>query len=283
MAYQTTSDFYIQLCTSVASFAQELSIQLVTNITTSGTANISQIQEITFQFIEAQPDAVVLCVISCNDWLTTFKAMNYIPKTLLSPNCVEFVDTPELIDDARYVVGPSQWYPGLKGTEYLETLSMSYSMFPTTDPTQTLQPYVNPLSPSLQIVEVWSIRFPNTSTAYTHVDRVAAYEFLTAALYSTGANDVFNGPLLNKQLQVFYGTSFYGIISTNQYGYNQQKQMVLLQRDINATIKIISPLSSAQSTFIYPMPTWSERVYIHVMYATPQEQALIAIMAVAYF
>ena len=48
-------------------------------------------------------------------------------------------------------------------------------------------------------------------------------------------------------------SSYFGLISTNRFGLNQQKQLVINQRDAANGLQIVSPASSANLDFIYPV------------------------------
>jgi uncharacterized RDD family membrane protein YckC len=85
---------------------------------------------------------------------------------------------------------------------------------------------------------------------------------------------------VNAQLKTLYQPSYYGLITTNRFGQNNQKQLVVNQRDSTGKLQIISPTSSATADLTYPMPSWSQRSYSAMIYGTSIEQALIAIALV---
>jgi hypothetical protein len=63
------------------------------------------------------------------------------------------------------------------------------------------------------------------------------------------------------------------------FGLNEQKRIIISQRDVSNSLKIISPSSMSTHDFIYPMPRFSERVYKPAMLSSTVERVVIALVA----
>lgn len=99
---------------------------------------------------------------------------------------------------------------------------------------------------------------------------------LEGAIESAGSVDAAT---VNRALQLYFAPSFFGLLTTDRYGMNQQKQLPILQRDSRQSLHIIAPSQFSSMDFIYPMPQWSERRYVHSMFALAVEQGVAALVA----
>jgi hypothetical protein len=97
---------------------------------------------------------------------------------------------------------------------------------------------------------------------------------LHGGIVSAGTTDPV---AVNRALQLYFAPSFFGLLTTDRYGMNQQKEIALLQRDAERTLHAIYPSHAATMDFIYPMPAFDERIYVHTMFALPVERAFIAL------
>ena len=224
----------------------------------------------------------------------------------------------ELGESLNFIVGPSQWDPHLSGTDYQESNDTTpWGMFfdesdsistgdfsahvttaPATLSSQLLTTDLSTTSSSAVMADEVVLRdftsTPLTSTekfvrayqtvfnlshdvlpSYTQASILGAAVMLEGAIESAGSiahEDV------NRALQLFFAPSFFGLLTTDRYGMNQQKQTPLLQRDRETTLHIIAPSAFSSMDFIYPMPNFDERLYVHRMFDIPIEQVLLGLV-----
>lgn len=222
----------------------------------------------------ANPDGIVLAAQDCLPWIKEFVAQDYVPKSLATVLCTDNPDKfAELGSALTYVAGSAQWSPDMNGNDYAELVSEApWVMFARGGQ------FGNLTSPLLY-QKVWreAINQPTSVPGYAEGTLLAGFTMLQGAIYLAGTSNPLE---VNVQLQQYYQPSYFGLLSTNKLGYNQQKQLVINQRDADGRLQIVSPPSSATMDFIYPMPKFSERSYTAVLLTTPVEFVVIALMCI---
>lgn len=149
----------------------------------------------------------------------------------------------------------SKWSSPLQFVNtYQRAFGRGASMLPGYDAASTLAALVM-LEGALETADSGAVQVLSRETGALFVDRVA----------------------VNRALQLHYSPSFFGLLSTDRYGMNQQKTLPILQRNSLQQLRIIAPSRYSSMDFIYPMPRWDERVYVHSLFALPVEQTFIAL------
>jgi len=280
-----TTSIYPGVTQGLISAAADYSIDIVyiTNATLVNTNQIAQaeLDRIVGELIALQPDGVALASVACAPWILAFQRADYMPSSVVTILCTDSdAIVTSLGDRLNFVVGTAQWNPRMNGNDYLENQDeQPWALFP-----HKIDGQVNNLTSPMQFVQMWqritgSVGLPG----YTEASILSAFTMLEGAIELTMSqgNAVPDPVLVNQQLQLYYQPSYFGIISTNRYGENQQKAMVMNQRDANGNLGVISPATSASFDFIYPAPKFSERVYTSKMLATPVEWMVIAVLCAA--
>ncbi len=222
------------------------------------------------------PEGLVLLTQNCAMWLQAFRAADYAPSSLATAACVDAArQTADAGHAISYVMGSAQWSPDLNGNDYLEDAdSASWSLFPH----QIGGKLVNDSSPQ-QFQALWRslMNKPTGTPGYSEAAVLAGLTMLE------GAIELSETPItketIQTQLKLYYQSSFYGLLSTNRFGINQQKQLVINQCDGKDVLYIVSPASSANLDFIFPMPVFSQREYIQQLFVTEVEYIVIVLMA----
>jgi len=75
-----------------------------------------------------------------------------------------------------------------------------------------------------------------------------------AALGAITPGTVIDKVEIRKQLREVYTTSFYGMLTTNSFGMNDQRTMSVYQYDAAAAVQLVAPLSAATGRVSYPSP-----------------------------
>jgi hypothetical protein len=253
----------------------------------SNSVAASTVNSVVDSLVSINADAVAIMASDCRPWIHRLRAVNYLPKSLATILCTDSAAAlAELGDDLNYVVGPAQWDPHLTGVEYEESnVTTPWGMFPIPQSALAVQTAEDALSLSTtgdtfstspwQFVSAYQATLNTTNLpGYDSASILAALSMLEGAIESAGAVD---GPSVNRALQLYFSPSFFGLLTTDRYGMNQQKQLPILQRDSTQNLHVIAPSQFSSLDFIYPMPSWDERVYKHSMYALPVEISMFII------
>lgn len=227
------------------------------------------------QMKAADPDLVISGsrVGSCVMLLKAIKKVNWTPRALLTSLCAGDPTLPTVLAanglelaDARFIIDEAVWDPRLKGPEF-EDASYMHFYYPGAGPTSAIQ-------------------FLGNYTAYTNGTLIdlnsaplamgMAYAFEAALARATSdtvasVRSSFNTILIN---------SFFGKIGFNGFGQNDAKALANTQRNRTDGVDLVSPLSAATASIIYPMPTWSDRIFAPKWYNRPSEIAILTVALV---
>jgi len=238
--------------------------------------NSTTMREAIEGLIEANPDGVLLSSLNCQPYIDLMYAHDYAPKSLAAVLCVDVeARLRELGDKLNYVCGAAQWSPDMKGNDYLENYDQQpWALFPHHKNGQPL----GETSP-MQFTALWRnvTNRPDATPGYAEATMLVGLSMLEGAIHlapTVAPADV------QHELMFYYQPSYFGLLSTDRYGMNRQKPMIISQRDSNQLLGIISPTSAASLDFIYPMPKFSERVYVAKILATEIEHAVIGLLVV---
>ena len=220
-------------------------------------------------------DGLAILAQDCVPFVRALAAANYSPQSIAALFCADAtVPVTQLGPQLNYIVGSSQWDPGLSGTEWTENADLQpWALFPhirggatvgLTSPLRFQQLYRTLMNSTTAV--------PGDSEAATLV----AYTMLEGAVSLAASVDP---ELVQAQLKGYYQPSFYGLLTTNRFGVNNQKATLTIQRDVTSQLHLIAPTSVATADFIYPMPRFSERVYARFIMDSTLEVVLLALVA----
>ena len=223
---------------------------------------------------EQQPDGFAVITNNCIPWIQAMKAVNYAPNSVAAILCSDgALPLQTLGEDLNYIVGSSQWAPGLSGSDYTENAdTQPWALFPHISNGSTVG---DPSPLQFQALFQQLIGKPNAIPGYAEAAVLLAPNMLEAAMRLGGS---VHPEDVQVQLRYFYQPSWYGALSVNRYGQNNQKQLVINQRDGAGILQITSPISSATADLIYPMPRWNERTYSRHLFATSIERAVLSLV-----
>lgn len=243
-------------------------------------ATQSDYDALAIMMMDANPDVVIAGsrVGSCVLFLKAIRKLNWTPKALLTTLCAGDPSLPTLLAasdlslaDSRFIIDAAIWDNRLKGPEFAD--SAQFHFFTNGSNTTTS-----------------AILFYNSYTAWTNnsyldftsapLAMAMAYSLEAAFLRATADTvssvfDAFSTILIN---------SFYGKIGFNGYGQDDAKSLGNTQRNRTDGVDLVSPLSAATASIIYPMPTWEERVFAPKYYTgTSQIAILVTVLIAAAF
>jgi hypothetical protein len=228
------------------------------------------------QALDPVPDGVLLAAADCVPWIEAFAAADFAPKSVAGILCSDGATTvARLGDKLRYVVGSSQWATEMGGSDYNENLdTQPWALFPHVKNGKLFGE-----SSPLQFQDLMRnlTGNPKFVPGYSEGAVLTSFSMLEGALYL--ANSTTHAAVM-EQLRTYYQPSWYGLQTTDRYGQNKQKQLVINQRDENNELRILSPASVATNDFVYPMPLFRERVYTQEILAKTVEKAIIALVVV---
>jgi len=220
-------------------------------------------------------DGVVLLVIDCSPWLDAMRALDYMPPALISLNCIDNAAARPLLE-RNFVAGAVQWDARLEGSDFREQATDAWAHYAPTSSSSSSSSSNHPRigSPAL-FAQDWRRHYNSSGTpGYTYAFTLGGLEMLEAAVVLANTTD---GARVNEQLRTLAQPSFYGMLQTNAFGFNQFKPVIILQQDQEGTTQIVAPVQYATADFVYPAPAWRDRVYRKHLFALPVERAFLAL------
>jgi hypothetical protein len=233
------------------------------------------------------PDAVFWC-----DWegqyseeesnrfpLTKFKQINYLPKAFSMLDIFdssEFtVETYQRTGYLDYVGEGSFININLKGQDYTEQDRPYSSLFRPTKPIRTVIDQLTCGSTedspsSVRLFNEWFLNETGSYPIYQTNGLWAAFDMIEAAIYEVSQTAEFmaDGKIAaDEVLQMFYGAQTsgpYGRVIFDEHRVNTPTPTIFEQLVPDYSMDIpalVAPSAQMNHEFVYPMPTWDERVY----------------------
>lgn len=239
-------------------------------------ATQAQYDALAVQMKQANPDVIIAGsrVHSCSMFVIALKKINWTPKSLLTSLCV---GDPNLemylaqgglkIADARFLIDATPWDPRLKGPEFQDSALQHffYTGNGTTSSMQFLDAYVT-----------WT---NNTQLDFTSAPLAMAMAYGFEAAYQRALVDSVSS--VYDALGTVLVSSFYGKIGFNGYGQDDAKSLANTQRNRTDGIELVSPLSAATASIVYPMPTWTDRIFAPKWFSGASQIAILTIVLIA--
>ena len=228
------------------------------------------------EFESLQPD--VLCFanrFACARIFTMMQNAKYIPKQIYTFQCVDTLPTTVAAvgDIARYFLGSPQWDYRLVG--YDEPVATAERPYATTFSRANYSQLPSPM----QFYNKYNAQ-PNAKEA--PINSLTPYVFVSLYTIEYAAFKcnctTFAG--LSAAIPTVYMQTFAGFVTVDDNGNNFLKPAVDMQIDQNLNPQIITPISSATMSLINPIPPWVERIYVHQMYALPEEKVVFGLTAI---
>jgi len=233
------------------------------------------------------PDGLALLVNDCGPWLAAMRQLDYMPPSLVTLNCIDnSAATGQSLMERNFVSGIAQWDARLSSSEYTEKLGDPWALFGVkrvgleqleSGLVEDQDWNMTTTSASLFVRAVQQAYNSSIVPGYTYGALLASGEMLHAAMILANSSD---GPLVNEQLKRLSITTFYGLIETNSFGYNQHKPMLILQQDLKGKVQIVAPIQYATADFVYPTPGWNERAYKQRLMHLPVVRVFLALVVV---
>lgn len=174
-------------------------------------------------------DGVVLLVIDCSPWLQAMYALDYMPPAVISLNCVDNSGSHPLLE-RNFIAGAVQWDARLEGSEFTEQVTDAWAHYTPASGSSIST------SPSL-FVQDWRRHYNSTDTpGYLYAFTIGGLEMLEAAVVLANTTD---GAQVNAQLRTLAQPSFFGMLQTNAFGFNQYKPLLILQQDHDGVTQIV--------------------------------------------
>lgn len=252
------------------------------------------------------PDAMLFC-----DWescqisnnfprnpLYAFKKANYLPKALFMMDCLNIFEDPIFKNLYQYVITGTFSTSKCIGLDYTEDATPFSSYFRTKNAvnltlTQSLNVGWIPEYPSSAKLFVdWYRTMSGTNATPIDEDPAlwAVFDVVESALYRAALipdliADQFLSP---KEIhQILYKsditTPFGRVIFDNNNVNTYAATIVVQSNPFTEQSEIIAPTSQASATFIYPMPTWDERVYTWSLFKYSEVTTAMYIAAMCTF
>lgn len=246
----------------------------------------ADVHRITLALKRLDPDVVLWC-----DWqsctfndthsstrfgMRALKNINYLPKSVTLLDCYYTPVTNNFVTEGLmdYVVQPTFTHPHLVGQAYTEDDLPYATAFRPTRPVQTVQDNINvgagPDSPSS--VHLFTSWFVNATGGllppYQSNGFWAALDLLEGAIYrvTQNAHMVRDGTVDPQDIVAMLvgaqASGPYGRVVFDAHRINTPTPTIAVQLMGGAlTPSIVAPSSQQEFSMVYPIPTWSERIY----------------------
>ena len=294
-------DYYNRhTCFGAASVMAAKGVVVLGSFTILDTDTGEAVNTIIQQIKKLNPDAVLWC-----DWgacalsdqiaeflpMQKFKDANYLPKAF---NLLDCLDSPYVPDLSlfEYVTGASFVNPKITGFQYTEDATVYSSMFrPVTSVTfngfDQMNLGVTPdLPSSTQLFFSWFYNLKGYNPSYATTFSWAALDILEKSLYLAWTNPIVKAQENLSPMELYSIMKGVGCLTPvgavmfDVNGINTISPVILAQSlPSSSTAEIIGPSSVATAKFVYPMPTWADRIYTWTLIGTPEEKSGMAIAA----
>eukprot|EP01130_Rhizamoeba_saxonica_P005606 TRINITY_DN2235_c0_g2_i1.p1 TRINITY_DN2235_c0_g2~~TRINITY_DN2235_c0_g2_i1.p1 ORF type:complete len:617 (-),score=98.56 TRINITY_DN2235_c0_g2_i1:73-1923(-) len=221
------------------------------------------------QIMDADPDVLILSsYVFCNLIMKGMYENNYIPKAIINTGpCIVEINS----NYTKYmIITGTQWHREANGFGYSENGLQRYQHFPF-DEDQT--------SPE-KFYEEYEKRFGRAPIDHDPLHYGMGL-VLQNAIEGAGSVDDIEG--IKQLLDNTNIETAVGGVSFDPVGRNVGSTLILFQNNAESVRKIISPLASANAEFVYPMPTWDERIEDIKFLKYESEMIVLIITSVAIF
>eukprot|EP00596_Hydrurales_sp_CCMP1899_P000224 CAMPEP_0119053544 /NCGR_PEP_ID=MMETSP1177-20130426/74495_1 /TAXON_ID=2985 /ORGANISM="Ochromonas sp, Strain CCMP1899" /LENGTH=1024 /DNA_ID=CAMNT_0007033523 /DNA_START=272 /DNA_END=3346 /DNA_ORIENTATION=- len=266
-----------------------------------------RVMDIVLEIKGLNPDAVIWCdrlmcesLAASEEFLPmqSFKDANYLPKALSILDCLDSDAVPDKTL-LQYVSAPNYVNNMIVGFEYTEDDYPFSNMFRPDVPenlTAGIQMGVGDtiaIPSSTYLFYTWfSTKYGYTPT-YTTVMVWAAFDVLEKALYIAALTPQSQATSFVSPLDAFVLLSVghcstpFGLISFDANRINTGSVTIFIQA-FHAEVdgqsdddnEIVSPSTLETGAFLYPMPTWEERIYVWTLISTVNEIRSVAVAGV---
>eukprot|EP01112_Ceratiomyxa_fruticulosa_P012544 TRINITY_DN3477_c0_g1_i1.p1 TRINITY_DN3477_c0_g1~~TRINITY_DN3477_c0_g1_i1.p1 ORF type:complete len:860 (-),score=142.12 TRINITY_DN3477_c0_g1_i1:85-2664(-) len=250
---------FSQCCGSLYDNAPDFGMTVLGNRTLAPVGNtLTQDQYIAnleaLKYIQSlQPDVLVICSYQANtqQLLTNTKTLNYLPKAIHTMLIQQaFVTLPE----ANFITASAQW---------LNDLNLPPDSW-----------YGSPSSFSEIYEQTYGVS-PDSSGALGAIGPIVIEQAVASAMANY---KVYTSDAVRDALQALKINSFFGNIGFSADHLSLHENAVV--QYVNGKIIPIAPLSVAESTYIFPMPTYEERVFVPPHYFGTKEELAIGIITI---
>ena len=265
----------------------------------------TDVTDIALRLQTINPDAILWC-----DWqsclftdtdstnrfaLKILNEINYLPKTINVLDCFNTIATDKYINDGLfdYITESTYSHPNMKGFEYIEDQNPYSNRFRSTT---TISRVVDEINLGLNINSLSSVKnFYNwyknvTGHAPTYKSNGfwAVLELIESAIYRVAVtqpnNKIIEGRDITSLLINSQVTGTYGVVSFDANHINTITSTIVVQLYPGKSEPyIISPSSQAEKEFIYPIPNWTERIYVWNLYKNPETSNAIVFASICSF
>jgi len=229
-------------------------------------------------------DALLLSTIdipTCNYLINSLKRYNWMPRVLgltYCPVSTLFQANVEDPLDQRYILSPLIWDARTPAT--VDPVLYPNELWTSTYSNASSQDHLLP-NAGQEFVRDFVSLFQHDPSYYASTAAISAvllqnaYQLIPVHLNASSAMVEAIAAMSRV-----YEQTFFAWLQVNPLGVVPIETLPVSQsqaRDTVGTFEIVSPISSATAAFVYPMPTWDERIYAPIYAATTIERVVLVI------
>jgi hypothetical protein len=253
----------------IISTASDLGFKVLhKSLTTVG--KTARAAEIAQEVMDNDIDALILPLNqfpTCSAILTHLNEAGWLPKSVSLGTCGTNKLLPTITPDHdyRYFSISSYWNLNLRGADYTDNF-----LFPPVGSVRSAQIFA----------QKFAAKFGYLPGYAEGASFASAYAVHLALRSLTAINDLYSPNTVAAAISSLYLPSYYGRIAFTSFGMLVQSGQVITQINQNYAPQLITPLTSAQIRMIYPIPQYSERIFMNDVLSSTTEKVMAALTCV---
>ena len=257
--------FPISLAKGVADFAAYSGIS-TTMYRLSSTPTYDELSALVAQLKATNPDAVIGAANapSCHPMIQALRAHNFVPKAMFQSYCAGEPNMLSQNPDAIFTLDKSEFDYRMTGTAWTD-----YKWYPPTNGTPSARLVYEDLTSAFGEPPQWSIPIVMAAGLMLH--------------NTLEQRNTLDQTAIRNAIAAYNTPTFAGPIGFSIWGLNSAKDVIVLQADNEKQLQIVYPLGAATRNFVYPAPTFEERVFNSKYMHTTLEAVLAIIVGVFMF
>lgn len=262
---QDQDSYNQEVCISGAQYAYDYEVNTIFNYTLSGTYGDEEMNYVMTTLKVLQPDIILWCNRpNCAKAINRFYEHQYYPPALMTIQCVDSADAATLGSKLEFVMGASTWDDRLRSATFQDNKVLPYG-----------RRFVDGSTPSATLFQhAWmnySGNIPATSTQVGVYAGLVLLEGIVAMTNSTRSD------VLMAELPRISSYSFAGELQFDPFGVISLSDIIIYQyRDLKT--QIVSPANEITMPWVYPAPSWEERIFSKLPFETTVEIVFVLII-----
>jgi hypothetical protein len=209
----------------------------------------------------------------CDNWAAALGNNRWVPKAFGVNLCSAVPAARTVAPNSVFGIDFVEFDPRMKGESFIDD-----TWYPPTPGKTSGQLFLDEANSILDVLSNAGAvpRYTPDDFDWSMALIAASLQPLASAISTTGSiatEDIKSG------LALYNHPSFIGQIGWSAWGLQNQRDIIVIQTDKDWNRQIVYPLGSATMNFIYPIPTFEDRIFNRDYMSKPEELALAGVVA----